>query len=126
MTTDEEWDRRMTRLDEMTGRLTTATEKLIAALKGGATTDRQSAPAATGGATFPNYGRSKNQPVAGASSQDLEYYAAGCRRTLDDPGKSRWHDRERVLLAAITAEIARQGGGEPESSSANLDDDVPF
>jgi hypothetical protein len=42
--------------------------------------------------------------------QDLEYYASGCRRTLDDPSKSRWHDKERQLLAAIEAEIARQGG----------------
>jgi hypothetical protein len=59
---------------------------------------------------FPPYGRSKGQPVAGASMGDLEFYANGCRRTLNDPGKARWHDKERVLLAAIEAEIARQGG----------------
>ena len=41
---------------------------------------------------------------------DLEYYAAGCRRSLDDPAKSRWHDTERVRLAAIEREIARQKG----------------
>jgi len=60
-------------------------------------------------AVFPNYGRSKGAPIAGASQGDLEYYANGCRRTLGDPGKSRWHDRERELLAAIEAEMTRQG-----------------
>lgn len=69
-----------------------------------------SRPASTtgGSAVFPNYGKKKNEPVAGAELGDLEYYANGCRRTLDDPAKSRWHDKERALLAAIEAEIARQ------------------
>ena len=75
------------------------------------------------GMVFPPYGRSKGAPVAGASMQDLEFYASGCRRTLGDASKSRWHDKERVLLAAIEAEIARQrgGGGEP----ALADDEPP-
>jgi hypothetical protein len=68
-------------------------------------------PASSGGMVFPPYGRSKGAPVAGASLQDLEYYASGCRRTLADQAKARWHDKERQLLAAIEAEIARQGGG---------------
>ena len=58
---------------------------------------------------FPNYGRSKGAPIAGASKEDLEYYAAGARRTISDPSKSRWHDNERALLAAIEVELARQG-----------------
>ncbi len=62
-----------------------------------------------GGMVFPNYGRSKGAPVAGATQQDLEFYAGGCRRTLADPAKSRWHDKERALLSAIEAELARQG-----------------
>jgi len=66
-------------------------------------------PPADGGMVFPPYGRSKGAPIAGASVQDLEYYASGCRRTLDDPNKARWHDKERQLLAAIEAEMARQG-----------------
>lgn len=70
-----------------------------------------------GGPVFPNYGRSKNQPIYGATETDLDYYANGCRRTLGDEGKARWHDKERVLLAAIEAEVARQrGGGAPSSS----------
>ena len=64
--------------------------------------------AATTGAVFPNYGRAKGQPVAGASRQDLEHYAAGARRTLADESKARFHDKERALLAAIEAELAKQ------------------
>ncbi|HEX8703776.1 MAG TPA: hypothetical protein VF815_33400 [Myxococcaceae bacterium] len=60
---------------------------------------------------FPNYGRSKGGPIRGATMQDLEYYANGARRSLNDPSKSRWHDKERALLASIEAEIARQRGG---------------
>ena len=65
-------------------------------------------PSATGGPVFPPYGRSKGQPVAGASAGDLEYYAAGCQRTLDDPAKARWHEKGRALLDAIKAEQKKQ------------------
>lgn len=92
-------------------------------------------PAAHGGMVFPPYGRSKGAPVAGASRQDLEYYAGGCRRTLDDPSKARWHDKERQLLAAIEAELARQGHGPASSGGGRAeahdsrppfqDDDIP-
>jgi hypothetical protein len=74
--------------------------------------------------------------------QDLEYYANGARRSLADPSKSRWHDRERALLASIEAEIERQrgggggdydGGGPPPPSDSDFrgsggDDDegIPF
>jgi hypothetical protein len=60
---------------------------------------------------FPPYGRSRGMPIRGASGQDLEFYATGARRTLTDPSKARFHDKERALLAAIEAEQARQGGG---------------
>jgi hypothetical protein len=95
-----------------------------------------SRPASGGGGgdgmLLPNYGRSKGQPVYGASLQDLEFYANGARRSLADPSKSRWHDKERQLLASIEAEIARQRGEEPSSSSGGEeppppgDDDAPF
>jgi hypothetical protein len=90
---------------------------------------------------LPNYGRSKGAPIQGASMQDLEYYANGARRSLGDPSKSRWHDRERALLAAIAAEIARQrgdsgggggGGHEPpphgdeDYGGGNDDEGIPF
>ena len=93
------------------------------------------------GTVFPPYGRSKGMPIVGASRSDLEFYANGSRRSLGDPAKARWHDKERVLLAAIEAEIARQeGGGAPPPPAAAGeeppygdgdagppgDDDIPF
>jgi hypothetical protein len=75
----------------------------------GASAPRRPPPGSDGGMVFPPYGRSKGAPIAGATIQDLEYYANGCRRTLNDPAKARWHDKERALLAAIEAELASQG-----------------
>lgn len=73
----------------------------------------RSASASSGGdgMLFPPYGRSKGAPIAGASVQDLEFYISGSRRSLDDPSKARWHDKERVLLAAMEAELSRRTGG---------------
>jgi hypothetical protein len=101
----------------------------------GGTADRASSASAparrsasAGEPVFPPYGRSKGAPIRGATMQDLEYYANGSRRTLDDPGKSRWHEKERVLLAAIEAEIARQKGGESGDGEPPPpgDEDAPF
>ncbi|MDB4976821.1 MAG: hypothetical protein JWN48_5162 [Myxococcaceae bacterium] len=86
---------------------------------------------------FPPYGRSKGAPIAGASVQDLEFYISGSRRSLDDPSKARWHDKERVLLAAMEAELARRTGGGAGGESVQQvafdqappysdDDDIPF
>ena len=107
-------------------------------LEGAGAIPVRSAPVPTGGACFPNYGRSKNAPVAGATMGDLEYYAQGCRRTLADEAKARWHGKERALLAAIEQEIARQSGGVEPAPSRNeqpafggpgfgdVGDDIPF
>lgn len=66
---------------------------------------RASSGSSGGGLCFPPYGRSKGQPVKGASQGDLEFYRNGCIRTLDDPSKARWHEKEEQLLAAIDAEL---------------------
>lgn len=100
---------------------------------------RPAAPAPAGGEgmVFPPYGRSRGAPIAGASVQDLEFYISGSRRSLDDPSKARWHEKERVLLAAMEAELARQKGGGGGKASAGeddyydnaappTDDDLPF
>jgi len=107
---------------------------------------RRPAPAASGGAdgmVFPPYGRSRGAPIAGASIQDLEFYINGSRRSLDDPSKARWHEKERVLLAAMEAELARQKGGDSrggdsrggspsadddfyDNAASPMDDDLPF
>lgn len=84
-----------------------------------------------GPSTFPNYGRSKGAPIAGASAEDLEFYANNARKSLADPSRSKWHDQERALLTTIEAEQARQGGGrggpvdEPPPPDDD-DDDIPF
>jgi hypothetical protein len=92
------------------------------------------------GMVFPPYGRSKGAPIVGASVQDLEFYISGSRRSLDDPSKSRWHDKERALLATMEAELERQrggGGGSQDSAGGDAppddydsfgapDDDIPF
>jgi len=79
---------------------------------------------------FPNYGRSKGAPIRGASQQDLDYYANGARRSLADPSKARFHDKERALLEAIDQELQRQrgGGGGPEGEEPPPpgDEDAPF
>jgi hypothetical protein len=96
---------------------------------------REAAASGEQGMVFPPYGRSKGAPIAGASIQDLEFYINGSRRSLDDPSKSRWHEKERVLLAALEAELARQRGDSGGSMSARVDDyeapvhsddDIPF
>src|SRR4051794_8356981 len=51
---------------------------------------RPAAPAGGSGLVFPPYGRSKGQPIYGASLGDLDFYANGCKRTLNDPAKARW------------------------------------
>jgi hypothetical protein len=88
-------------------------------------------PGGGGGMLLPNYGRSKGQPIVGASLQDLEFYANGSRRSLADPSKARFHEKEKVMLAALEAEIARQRGGSPEAPPSDDvpppgDDDAPF
>lgn len=94
------------------------------------------APSSGDGLVFPPYGRSRGAPIAGASVQDLEFYIAGSRRSLDDPSKARWHDKERVLLAAMEAELARRTGGDSGRAPQRdddfgepppySDDDIPF
>lgn len=85
---------------------------------------------------FPNYGRSKGAAIAGATREDLDYYANGARRTLADPGKSRWHANEQALLDAIEAELAKGAAPAPSEPRplffrqseppAPTDDDIPF
>jgi len=77
------------------------------------------------GMVFPPYGRSKGMPISGATMQDLDFYANGSRRSLADPTKSRFHDKERVMLAAIEAEIARQSGGGGGGGSSHDDSQIP-
>jgi|SRR6185312_12383863 len=85
------------------------------------------AQASGGGPVFPPYGRAKGMPVHGAPEGDLRFYAGGARRSIGDPSKARFHDKERALFAAIQAELARQGldpEEEPGEAPA-VDDQLP-
>lgn len=82
---------------------------------------------------FPPFGGLKGQPIKGAPAKDLEYYSNAARRSLKDPSKARFHDKERANLAAYEAEMARQrgasmddGGDEDHETRAENVDDAPF
>jgi hypothetical protein len=111
----------------------------LAADPASARAPREASASGDRGLVFPPYGRSKGMPIAGASVQDLEFYINGSRRSLDDPSKSRWHEKERVLLAALEAELARQRGEDGGNDAGPVsgprvdydapvhsDDDIPF
>ncbi len=94
------------------------------------------APPRTGSAEgcFPNYGTAKGKTIAGAAEGDLRYYAKGALRSIADPAKERFREKEKALLAAINAELVRMGVA-PEgdtqdegaaSSAAPSNDDIPF
>jgi hypothetical protein len=89
---------------------------------------RRAPPSAPGDppTVFPPYGRSRGMAIRGASAQDLDFYATGARRTLADPGKARFHDKERALLTAIEAEQSRQGGGGPPDAGEPTDNEEQF
>lgn len=77
---------------------------------------------------LPNYGRSKGEPISTATIDDLEYYANGARRTLNDPSKERFHHKERALLAALEAEIKsrdQQTSDRPRGPAEQAYDDIP-
>jgi len=73
-------------------------------------TATRSAPASGGGAgVFPPFGQSKGEPIHGASEKTLRFYAGAALRSLSDPSKERFHDKERASLAAYVNELERQG-----------------
>lgn len=105
----------------------------VPATKPAASPGGQKAPARDTGAVFPNYGRAKGAPVAGASVQDLEFYRSGCLRSLADPAKANFHAKEKALLAAIDDELSRhqrQTAITNEASDDGIpppgDEDAPF
>ena len=112
----------MQKLDLILAKLTTV-EQLLKAQNGSAA----HAAAGGGGICFPGYGRSKGLPVKGASAGDLGFYRNGSLRTLGDPSKARFHEKERVLLQAIEAEMRAQGiAFDAEELPAEPDDSLPY
>lgn len=63
---------------------------------------------------FPPFGRRRGAQIQGAAEEDLRFYAQASIRSLEDPGKKRFHDEERARLEAYNAELCRQGVGPVE------------
>lgn len=61
-----------------------------------------------GAAKFPNFGKAAGKPIAGADWKDLKFYASCAQKTIADPAKAKFHEKEKALLAAIEAEQKAQ------------------
>lgn len=68
--------------------------------------DEGQAPA--GPTTFPNFGKSKGAPIAGAPLAELELYAVRMRESVENPEKARFKAHNRAMLEALEAEIDKQ------------------
>ena len=93
------------------------------------------APAARASGAVFKFGRSKGQPLAGASAGDLAWYAEAISRSIDDPAKSRWRADNIAHLAeveeAMNGGALRTGGGQapaapPGEEFADAQDEIPF
>jgi len=101
---------------------------------GAAEGQSQRAASGGGGACFPPYGRNKGQPIYNAPMDALTWYAGNAVKSINDPAKARWREKEMALLGALNAEIVRQGGQAVGVESADYgrqpapmdDSDLPF
>jgi len=80
---------------------------------------------ASNGATFPPYGSKAKQLIQGASLKDLNWYAENCRKSIADPSKARWAEKERATLAALEAEIERQSPDQDPNNGAETEEIPP-
>lgn len=74
------------------------------------------------------YGPGKGMPIKDLDTGLLRWYASRCEDSINDASKARWHARDKALLAAVSDELARREGGEPEAVADDTfgDDDIPF
>lgn len=90
---------------------TDATQLADAAPKGTFDVAQAARPASSGatGAVFPNFGKAKGTPIAGAAQNELRYYAGAAVRSIEDASKARYLDSNKAQLASYIAEMERQG-----------------
>ena len=55
------------------------------------------------------FGRAKGVSLGQLADDDLSFYRSACRRTLDDPAKANFHQKETLKLAAVEAELRFRG-----------------
>ncbi len=60
-------------------------------------------------ANCPPYGHGKGKKLSDLDLGQLQFYESGCQRTLADPSKSKFHQKETALLATIRAWISFRG-----------------
>jgi hypothetical protein len=113
------------RQDDLKAKLA-ASVAVVNAAAAKASPPRQAAPprVSAGPTNLPNYGKAKGAPIYGANLKDLEFYAQGCRKSLADSSKEKWHAKEQALLEAIQDEMARQQGPGSEEPPPHTDADA--
>lgn len=78
-------------------------------------------------ATLPLYGKGKGQPITSADEATLRYYIGGCKRSLADPEKSRFHPKERAMLAALESALVKLSPAESDyGPPPNEEEPPPF
>jgi hypothetical protein len=136
---DGEIQRTLARIEESQKRSEDRIARIEAALVSRPESRAEPVPSRGGGSGFvirnlPNYGKAKGQPIADASDHDLEWYANNCEKSVNDPSKAKWRDREEAMLAALRAEQRRRGSGGGDASGGRPfagqqygnDDDLQF
>lgn len=72
---------------------------------------------------LPKYGRCSGMPIAGATTDDLNYYKNGAIRSLSDPSKEKFHKFDRAMIAAIDAEMKQPSGAANTVTGGRLNPD---
>lgn len=101
-----------------------------AASKPQANTNTASAPAWE----FVPFGRSKGKHISEIDDRDIAYLVEASQRSLNDPGKARFHDMEQRRLDALQLEqdarramaAGARRTNDDAQPPAHTDDDIPF
>lgn len=80
-----------------------------------------------GPAPVAGFGSGKGKTAAQLDDGSLDWYAKRARESLADPGKAKFHDKERLWLASLEAEMKlRAAGGVVDGPPPHGDEDAPF
>jgi len=68
---------------------------------------------------LPPFGNHASQPIAGTDRDTLEWYRVAVERNVNDPAKVQYFDKNKAMLAAITAELAARPAHAENGSDTN-------